>query len=109
MITLAWILQRICGVIIFFTVSVRLYFLLYAPMGEKLTFEYVRGLFASPLFFYINIAFLAASIYHSLYGIRGIILDFATPERMNKIITWGFFIMGILAFALATLSLYALE
>ena len=46
----------------------------------------------------IYIALLAVVLYHALYGLRGIILEVAPSHRTERIITWGFIVIGIIVF-----------
>jgi len=46
----------------------------------------------------LYIALLAVVLYHALYGLRGIILEVTTSAKTERIITWSFIIIGIIAF-----------
>jgi len=46
----------------------------------------------------LYIALLAFVLYHALYGLRGIILEVTTSVKLERIITWSFIIIGIIAF-----------
>ena len=46
----------------------------------------------------LYIALLAFVLYHALYGLRGVILEVTTSAKTERIITWSFIIIGIIAF-----------
>ena len=46
----------------------------------------------------LYIALLAFVLYHALYGLRGVILEVTTSAKTERIITWGFIIVGVIAF-----------
>lgn len=46
----------------------------------------------------LYVALLAFVLYHALYGLRGIILEVTTSVKLERIITWSFIIIGIIAF-----------
>jgi len=46
----------------------------------------------------LYIALLAFVLYHALYGLRGVILEVTTSVKLERIITWSFIIIGIIAF-----------
>jgi len=46
----------------------------------------------------LYIALLAFVLYHALYGLRGIILEVTTSAKTERIVTWAFIVIGIIAF-----------
>jgi len=46
----------------------------------------------------LYIALLAVVLYHALHGLRGIILEVTPSVKTERIITWSFIIVGIIAF-----------
>ena len=46
----------------------------------------------------LYIALLAFILYHALYGLRGIILEVTTSAKTERIITWSFIVIGVIAF-----------
>jgi len=46
----------------------------------------------------LYIALLAVVLYHALHGLRGIILEVTPLVKTERIITWSFIIVGIIAF-----------
>lgn len=51
---------------------------------------------------FVYIALLAVVLYHALYGLRGIILEWKPSVKTGRIITWSFIIIGIGAFGWGT-------
>jgi succinate dehydrogenase hydrophobic anchor subunit len=56
----------------------------------------------------LYILLLAFVIYHSLYGLRGIILELTSSETAVRFINWGFVIGGIIVFGWSTYVLFIL-
>jgi len=50
----------------------------------------------------IYIALLAVVLYHALYGLRGILLEVTASAKNERIITWSFILIGIIAFIWGT-------
>lgn len=52
-----------------------------------------RGIWAG-----LYIVLLAFVLYHALYGLRGVILEVTTSAKTERIITWSFTVIGVIAF-----------
>ena len=50
----------------------------------------------------LYITLLAFVLYHALYGLRGIILEVTPSVKTERIVTWAFIIIGIIAFIWGT-------
>ena len=46
----------------------------------------------------LYITLLAVVLYHALYGLRGILLELTLSVKLERIITWAFIIIGVIAF-----------
>ena len=60
--------------------------------------EPMMGRSVQPLWAALFIALLAFSLYHALYGLRGIILEVTTSAKTVRFINWLFIIVGVVAF-----------
>ncbi|MBI4303144.1 MAG: hypothetical protein HY665_02230 [Chloroflexi bacterium] len=56
----------------------------------------------------LYIGLLAFGLYHSLYGLRGIILEVTPSARTTQVATWLISIIGVGFFALGTYAVIAL-
>ena len=50
----------------------------------------------------LYIVLLAVALYHALYGLRAIIVEVTSSLKTERIITWAFIIIGIIAFIWGT-------
>jgi succinate dehydrogenase / fumarate reductase, cytochrome b subunit len=76
------ILHRVSGVFLFAGVAVLLW-MLDASLGSQEGFNNIRDLAASPVFQGILWVVLAALAYHTVAGIRHLIMDFGVGESLK--------------------------
>lgn len=98
-----WLLHLLAGFIMFFLLGSHIFFMHMAggePLSVEATLERAKNI-AFPIVYTI---FVAAALYHGLYGLRGILYErFHTPLS-QKVINWTLSILGTVWFlyALAT-------
>ncbi len=95
--TAGWVLQRLAGVVIFTVVSIHLAVIHYTTPGEAITFSESNGRFGTPLYAGLWLGLLAFVLYHAIYGLRGIVMDFVKvhdPKALNL----SLFFLGALVF-----------
>ena len=66
--------------------------------AEPTSWESMIGRARQGIWAGLYIALLALALYHALYGLRDIILELTPSVKAVRIITWGFIIIGIIAF-----------
>lgn len=71
-----WFLQRLSGGLLVLFLGAHLWLLHYVYLGERISFQRVMERLSSPLFFAIDLGVLAIALYHGLYGLRGIALEY---------------------------------
>lgn len=100
-----WFLQRVSAVLVFLLLGSHLWLLHYVYLGERITFERVVARVSTPLFFAIELGLLAAALYHALYGVRGIAIDYrwGSPRAW----TAGALAVGVAGFLVGTYALTA--
>ncbi len=105
-----WVLQIITGILIAFFLGIHLVSMhlenilkffgieIYKPTSWESMLERARENFW--LIFYI--LFLAFALFHSLNGLRRVILELSPSAKTERLITWIIIIIGIVVFALGT-------
>ena len=79
----AWLLQRITGVALVLYLLVHIVVISSARGGEK-NFDNLLGLLQTPLFVVLDLALLAAILYHGLNGIRVVLFDLGIGVRSQR-------------------------
>ncbi len=98
-----WILHLFAGFLMFFLLGSHI-FVMHMAGGEPLSVEATLARAKDILFPIIYTIFVAAALYHGLYGLRGILYErFHTPFS-QKVIDWTLSFLGTVWFlyALAT-------
>ncbi|MFQ5826504.1 MAG: hypothetical protein ACE5IA_04010, partial [Dehalococcoidia bacterium] len=102
-----WLVQRLTAALIFVFLGTHFWVLHFAVIGERITFERVQERLSSPWFIALDLALLATALYHALYGIRGIIIDFGIGPKARGAISWMLVAVGVAGFALGLRALLA--
>jgi len=106
--TRLWSLHLLAIPIIFVLLGMHFAVMHYAPVfygmsiEEARSFEVMieRGRSVAQLVLYILL--LAASLYHGLYGVRGIIRELPLTPALSKAVDFGILLFGLFIFALGT-------
>lgn len=102
------ILHRVSGVIMFFAVAVLLW-LLESSLASEASFNELSDLFNNPLGQIIVWGTLAALAYHSVAGMRHMIMDFGVGEDSfyaGRLSAWAALALAALVIALITLWVF---
>jgi len=102
------ILHRVSGVIMFFAVAVLLW-LLESSLASEASFNELSNLFNNPVCQIIVWGTLAALAYHSVAGIRHMIMDFGVGEDSfyaGRLSAWAALALAALVIALITLWVF---
>jgi|TARA_B110000238_G_scaffold48236_1_gene52466 succinate dehydrogenase / fumarate reductase cytochrome b subunit len=102
------ILHRVSGVIMFFAVAVLLW-LLESSLASEASFNELSDLFNNPLCQIIVWGTLAALAYHSVAGMRHMIMDFGVGEDSfyaGRLSAWAALALAALVIALITLWVF---
>ena len=93
---LAWILHRASGIALAFYLPLHIYATSSLHDPEK--FNLVMRFLNQPIFKLAEIGLLAAVIYHSLNGVRILIIDWFGGTRNHVKVFWVLAIIGIILF-----------
>jgi len=104
---LGWLLQRLSAVVVFGIVVTHILVIHYTTPGEPITFAESVQRLQHPLFLSLWLILLGVGLYHVLYGLRNIILDFI-KVRNQEALTSALFGVGIVAFGLGVFFLIPL-
>lgn len=102
------ILHRVSGVIMFFAVAVLLW-LLESSLASEASFNELSNLFNNPVCQIIVWGTLAALAYHSVAGMRHMIMDFGVGEDSfyaGRLSAWAALALAALVIALITLWVF---
>jgi succinate dehydrogenase hydrophobic anchor subunit len=103
----AWAGQRITAVLVVGFLSAHLWFSHLTGVGQRITLERVAQRLGEGGFFFLYIALLAAALYHALYGLRGIALDYGPGPRARAAVTWLALFIGLAGFAYGSSTLFS--
>ncbi len=102
----AWALQRLTAVLIGVFIVVHIWVLHFASSGEgAVTFESVRDRLSNPWFVTLDVLLLATVIYHSLNGVRAVLLDFGVGVKSRRRMDGVLVALGLIAFAYGVVAL----
>ncbi|MDP8206020.1 MAG: succinate dehydrogenase, cytochrome b556 subunit [Candidatus Electryonea clarkiae] len=80
----AWVLHRVTGLALVFYIMLHIWVISSLQLGPK-AFEATMGFVSAPLFRFLEVGLLFCVIYHSLNGIRLVMIDFfgATEKHVS--------------------------
>lgn len=107
----AWLLQRITGLALVFYLFLHIWVISFSAVGKDgLSFDLVLTALQTPFFIVLDLALLAAVLFHALNGIRILLFDLGIGVRSQKVLFGLFMAIGLLAFGagVAVLLPYAL-
>lgn len=81
--TIAWIFHRISGIALIFYLVIHVWVVHHLSYGPE-SFDKIMAFLSSPLFKLSEVALLAAILYHSINGIRLIIVEFPLGNKYQK-------------------------
>ena len=94
----AWLLQRISAAIILLVLGLHIWFLHFASGGEILRFTDVTLRLNSTIFLILDCALLLFGLYHALYGLYAICVDFGLRAKTRAVLLGLLVIAGLLFF-----------
>ncbi len=87
----AWLLQRVSAVILFIVLGFHIWLLHFAGSGEPLKYSDVITRLNTPVLISMDILLLIFGLYHALYGLYSIFLDFNSGKK-ERVVVLGLFI-----------------
>ncbi|MBI4200509.1 MAG: succinate dehydrogenase, cytochrome b556 subunit [Chloroflexi bacterium] len=97
----AWLFQRLTGVALVGYLFLHIGVISTALAGEG-TFDAVLRVLQRPVFVVLDLALLATVLYHTLNGIRVVLLDLGLGIRQQGGLFWGSVALTVVATAAAT-------
>jgi succinate dehydrogenase / fumarate reductase, membrane anchor subunit len=90
-----WFLQRISAVILVIALGLHIGFLHFSNAGEPLKYSDVMVRLKTPVFISLDILLLIFGLYHALYGLYSIFLDFDSGKKEKLIVLGLLVVMGL--------------
>lgn len=99
-----WLLSMASTVVILVLLAVHFAVMHFSPafldqsVSQARSFSEVMARGKSGLQLGSYVLFLAVTLYHGMYGLRGVILELPSADRFRRPITWALAIIGLIAF-----------
>ncbi|HZZ44658.1 MAG TPA: hypothetical protein VFE58_17110 [Tepidisphaeraceae bacterium] len=93
-----WYMQRITGILLLLLLIMHFWVEHFAAdvRTHELSYEMVQQrFFRDPWFYYVDISFLMVALYHGLYGLRNILMDYKPFNRYRGLVVGVLWIAGI--------------
>ncbi|MFO7985109.1 MAG: succinate dehydrogenase, hydrophobic membrane anchor protein [Desulfatiglandaceae bacterium] len=97
-----WLLQRISAVILLIVVGFHIGFLHFSNTGEPLNYGEVVTRLKTPILMVFDVLLLIFGIYHALYGVYSVFLDFDSGKK-ERVLVFALFVavgVGIVGFGI---------
>lgn len=94
----AWLLHRISGLVLTLYLPLHIWVVHHLSEGPE-SFEAMMGRVGTPLFRILEVALLAAVLYHSINGFRILLFDLGLAIRAQKTAFWAAFVLTVLVLA----------
>jgi succinate dehydrogenase hydrophobic anchor subunit len=91
-----WLLQRVSAAIILVVLGLHIWFLHFAHGGQILRFADVTVRLNSTVFLILDSALLVFGLYHALYGLYAICVDFGLRAKTRAVLLGLFVILGLM-------------
>ena len=91
----AWLFQRISAVILFVVLGLHIGLLHFANHGESLKYSDIIIRLKTPVFISMDVLLLIFGLYHALYGLYAIFLDFDSGKKERVVVLSFFIAMGL--------------
>ena len=90
-----WFLQRISAVILVIALGLHIGFLHFSNAGEPLNYSDIMARLKTPVFISLDIMLLIFGLYHALYGLYSVFLDFDSGKKEKLIVLGLLVVMGL--------------
>ena len=102
----AWVGQRATAILVVGFLAAHLWFSHLTVVGQRITLERVAQRLGEGGFFFLYIVLLAAALYHALYGLRGIALDYGPGPGAQAVVTWLALLIGLAGLVYGSSTLF---
>ena len=93
-----WLLQRISAVILVIALGLHIGFLHFSNAGEPLNYSDIMVRLKTSIFISLDILLLIIGLYHALYGLYSVFLDFDSGKK-ERVVVLGLLVAMGLGFA----------
>ncbi|MFH1241839.1 MAG: hypothetical protein V1689_05690 [Pseudomonadota bacterium] len=93
----AWLLQRISAVVLLIALGLHIWFLHFTAGGGVLRYSDVIRRLDAPIFLFLDVLLLIFGLYHALYGLYSIFLDFTSGSK-ERIVALALLILAGIGF-----------
>jgi succinate dehydrogenase / fumarate reductase membrane anchor subunit len=100
-----WLMQRITAALLAVVLGVHLYVLHFSGEHAALTVAGVSIRLKSLAYLLVDYSLLAAALYHGLYGLRSVLLDYISGGRTERALTVAVWVVGLGAFVYGVYAL----
>jgi len=100
-----WFLQRISAVVLIIALGLHIWYLHFANSGEPLNYNEIVSRLKTPVLIGFDILLLIFGIYHALYGLYSVFLDFDSG-RWAKVVMLG--LLAVLGLGFAGFGIFGL-
>jgi len=100
--TWSWFLQRISAVILIIALGLHIGFLHFSNAGESLNYSDIMIRLKTPSLISFDILLLIFGLYHALYGLYSVYLDFDSGKK-ERVVVFGLLVaagFGFLGFGM---------
>ena len=85
---IAWLFHRVSGLALTLYLAMHIWVTHHVVQGPE-SFNRIMGVLSTPFFKIVELALLAAIVYHTFNGIRILVIDFAQGSKYHKPLFWG--------------------
>jgi succinate dehydrogenase / fumarate reductase membrane anchor subunit len=93
-----WFLQRISAIILVIALGLHIGFLHFSNAGAPLNYSDIMIRLKTPVLISLDILLLIFGLYHALYGLYSIFLDFDSGKK-ERVVVLGLLVLAGLGFA----------
>jgi len=90
-----WFLQRVSAVVLVIVLGLHIAFLHFSHGGAPLTYSDIIPRLKTPILVTLDILLLIFGLYHALYGLYSVFLDFNSGKKERVIICGLLVVMGL--------------
>lgn len=94
----AWLLQRLTGVLLLLTLFIHIWVLHFANVGQVISYDNVASRLITAFFVIVDSSLLALLLYHGLNGVRNVIFDYSIGLKAERAVNWVLIIVGLATF-----------
>lgn len=93
-----WLLQRVSAALLVLVLGIHLWVLHFADEAAVLSFAGTTIRLRSVSYLLVDCALLGVALYHGLYGLRSVLLDYVSGIRARRFVSVLVWLVGLAAF-----------